>query len=193
VRPFDLQRSGTLFSEGAAALLLEGAGHAAACRTTPLAELRGWATNNNGFHLTAPSARGAGSRLVMRAALDAGGLAPEQVDHINAHGTGTKPNDATESQAILDLFGARGGSIPVTSIKASLGHMMGAAGTVEAIASVLALREGVIPPTIHYETPDPACPVDVVANRPREAKVTCVLSNSAGIGGCNAAVVFTSP
>jgi 3-oxoacyl-(acyl-carrier-protein) synthase len=193
VRPFDLNRAGTLFTEGAAALLLEAADSVGACQSPPLAELRGWATNNNGFHLTAPAPRGAGSCLVMQAALASGGIALGAVDHINAHGTGTKPNDSTESQALLDLFGARGGRIPVTSIKAALGHMMGAAGTVEAIASVLTLRDGVIPPTTHYDTPDPECPVDVVANRSRVAPVSCVLSNSAGIGGCNAAVVFTQP
>jgi len=193
VRPFDLNRSGTLFSEGAAALLLEGGTDAAACRATPLAELRGWATNNNGFHLTAPSPRGRGSRLVMQEALRCGGIDPACVDHINAHGTGTKPNDVTESQALLDLFGARGATIPVTSVKSSIGHMMGAAGTVEAIASVLTLRDGIIPPTTHYETPDPECGVNVVANRPQSGAFSCVLSNSAGIGGCNAAVVFTQP
>lgn len=193
VRPFDLNRSGTLFTEGAAALLLEAADTAGACHSPPLAELRGWATNNNGFHLTAPAPRGAGSRLVMQAALASGGIPLEAVDHINAHGTGTKPNDSTESQALLDLFGVRGGKIPVTSIKATLGHMLGAAGTVEAIASVLTLRDGIIPPTTHFETPDPDCPVNVVANRSQTAAISCVLSNSAGIGGCNAAVVFTQP
>jgi 3-oxoacyl-(acyl-carrier-protein) synthase len=193
VRPFDRNRSGTLFTEGAAALLLEAAATPGACSSPALAELRGWATNNNGFHLTAPAPRGAGSRLVMQEALACGGILPEAVDHINAHGTGTKPNDSTESQAILDLFGARGGKIPVTSIKGALGHMLGAAGTVEAIASVLTLRDGIIPPTTHYETPDPECPVDVVANQSRSAAISCVLSNSAGIGGCNAAVVFTQP
>jgi 3-oxoacyl-[acyl-carrier-protein] synthase II len=192
VRPFDLHRSGTIFTEGAAAMLLESEPACTARGAEPLAELAGWGTNNNGFHITAPAPRGAGSAQAMRQALARAGLAPEAVDHINAHGTGTKPNDSTESQAIADLFGAHAPRIPVTSIKSSLGHMLGAAGTIEAIASVLSLREGVIPPTIHFETPDPECAVDLVANQPRAARLRCVLSNSAGIGGCNAAVVFRS-
>jgi 3-oxoacyl-(acyl-carrier-protein) synthase len=195
LRPFDLNRSGTLFSEGAAALLLSGPDGDRPDRppAAALAELRGWATNNNGFHLTAPSPRGAGSRLVMQAALSCGGVAPQEVDHINAHGTGTKPNDVTESQALLDLLGPRGGEVPLTSIKASVGHMMGAAGTIEAVASVLTLRDGIVPPTLRYETPDPECPVNVVAHRPLQRRVACVLANSAGFGGCNAAVVLTQP
>ncbi len=193
VRPFDLNRAGTLFSEGAAALLLESAPACAARGGEPLAEVRGWATGNNGFHMTAPAPRGAGSAQVMRQALACAGLPPAAVDHINAHGTGTKPNDSTEAQAIADVFGDRAAQIPVTSIKASLGHMLGAAGTVEALVSVLTLRFGVIPPTTHFTTPDPECPVNLVANAPRAARVTCVLSNSAGIGGCNAAVLLTPP
>jgi len=191
VRPFDVNRSGTIFSEGAAAILLESE---SACQTrggTPLAELAGWGTNNNGYHLTAPAPRGAGSSHAMRQALTCAGLTPDQVDHINAHGTGTKPNDSTEAQAIADVFGARAPSIPVTAIKSSLGHMLGAAGAIEAIASILSLRAGLIPPTMHVETLDPECPVDLVVNKPREIELRCVLSNSAGIGGCNAAVIFT--
>ncbi|MFZ4394008.1 MAG: beta-ketoacyl-[acyl-carrier-protein] synthase family protein [Kiritimatiellia bacterium] len=190
VRPFDLNRSGTIFTEGAAALLLESEASCHSRQGTPLVELVGWGTNNNGFHITAPAPRGAGSAQAMRQALARGGLLPEAIDHINAHGTGTKPNDATESQAIADVFGARAPHIPVTSIKSSLGHMLGAAGTIEAIAAVLSLREGVIPPTTHFETPDPECSVDLVANQPRTLKMRHVLSNSAGIGGCNAAVIF---
>ena len=190
VRPFDLNRSGTIFSEGAAALLLCGE---EACDTQgcqPLAELVGWGTNNNGFHMTAPAPRGAGTAQVMRQALARANLPPEAIDHINAHGTGTKANDSTESQAIADVFGARAPHIPVTSIKGSIGHMLGAAGTIEAVASVLSLREGVIPPTPHFVTPDPECAVDLVANQPRQATLQTVLSNSAGIGGGNAAVIF---
>ena len=190
IRPFDLNRSGTLFSEGAAALLLESEPSALVRNTAPLAELVGWGTNNNAFHMTAPAPRGAGSAQAMRQALARASLPPEAIDHINAHGTGTKPNDATESQAISDLFGAHAPRIPVTSIKSSLGHMLGAAGTIEAIASILSLREGIIPPTTNFETPDPECAIDLVANQPRQVKLRRVLSNSAGIGGCNAAVIF---
>jgi len=190
VRPFDLNRSGTIFTEGAAALLLESESSCRRRDGAPLAELAGWGTNNNGFHITAPAPRGAGSAQAIRQALARAGLLPEAIDHINAHGTGTKPNDSTESQAIADVFGAHAPRIPVTSIKSSLGHMLGAAGTVEAIASVLSLREGVIPPTTNFETPDPECAVDLVANQPRRVKLRHVLSNSAGIGGGKAAVIF---
>lgn len=192
VRPFDRTRSGTLFSEGAAALLLERADGCARRGGVPLAALRGWATGNNGFHLTAPPPRAAGSAQVMRQALACAGLPATAVDHINAHGTGTQPNDSTESEAIADVFGARAATIPVTSIKSSLGHMLGAAGAVEAMASILSLQHGIIPPTTNFTTPDPACPVDLVANTPRETALRCVLSNSAGFGGCNAAVIFTA-
>lgn len=190
VRPFDLNRSGTIFSEGAAALMLESGEAAAASGARPLATVLGWGTGNNGFHMTAPAGRGAGTAHVMRQALRSARLPPGAVDHINAHGTGTKPNDSTESQAILDVFGPRGGTIPVTSIKSSIGHLLGAAGTVESVASILSLRDGVIPPTTHFTTPDPECAVDLVANAPRKVALRTVLSNSAGFGGCNAAVIF---
>jgi 3-oxoacyl-(acyl-carrier-protein) synthase len=186
VRPFDVNRSGTLFTEGAAALTLERADLCAA----PLAFLRGWAVGNNGHHMTAPAPRGAGSAAVMRAALARAGIAPGAVDHINAHGTGTKPNDSTETQAIQDLFGARAAAIPVTSVKGLLGHMLGAAGSVELAVSVLSLQRGIIPPTGNLVSQDPECALDVVT-APRTAAPACALSNSAGFGGCNAAVVLT--
>ena len=190
VRPFDAARSGTIFSEGAAALVIERADLCAARGATALAWLRGWASGNNGHHMTAPAPRGAGSTAVMREALVCAGLPPEAVDHINTHGTGTKPNDSTETQAIQDLFGERAATIPVTSVKGLLGHMLGAAGSVELIVSVLSLQQGVIPPTGNLTTPDPECALDVVTS-PRNAAFHCVLSNSAGFGGCNAAAVLT--
>lgn len=190
VRPFDLHRSGTIFSEGAAALLLERLDDAEPPVLPPLAYLTGWATNNNGFHLTAPAPRGAGSAAVMREALRQAGLAPSAIDHINAHGTGTQPNDETETQAIQDVFLSAAPSIPVTSVKGTLGHLLGAAGTVEIVASILSLKHNLIPPTAHYETPDPACDLDVVTS-PRTATLSHVLSNSAGFGGCNAAVILS--
>ena len=190
VRPFDAARSGTLFSEGAAALVIERADLCAARGATALAWLRGWASGNNGHHMTAPAPRGAGSTAVMHEALVCAGLPSEAVDHINTHGTGTKPNDSTETQAIQDLFGERVATIPVTSVKGLLGHMLGAAGSVELIVSVLSLQQGVIPPTGNLTTPDPECALDVVTS-PRNAALHCVLSNSAGFGGCNAAAVLT--
>lgn len=189
VRPFDVNRGGTIFTEGAAAFVLERADLCSARGATPLAVLSGWASGNNGHHMTAPAPRGAGSEYVMRKALERAGLAPDAVDHINVHGTGTKPNDTTETQAIQDLFGTRSASIPVTSVKGLLGHMLGAAGSVELALSVLSLRHGLIPPTGNLLSQDPECPLDVVTS-PRALPLNCVLSNSAGFGGCNAAVVL---
>ncbi len=189
VRPFDVNRGGTIFTEGAAAFVLERADLCSARSAAPLAVLSGWASGNNGHHMTAPAPRGAGSEYVMRKALERAGLAPDAVDHINVHGTGTKPNDTTETQAIQDLFGARAASIPVTSVKGLLGHMLGAAGSVELVLSVLSLQHGLIPPTGNLLSQDPECPLDVVTS-PRALPLNCVLSNSAGFGGCNAAVVL---
>ncbi len=190
VRPFDGSRSGTIFTEGAAALVLERADLCAARGVTALAVLGGWASGNNGHHMTAPAPRGAGSEYVMRTALGRANLTPESVDHINVHGTGTKPNDTTETQAIQDLFGARSAQIPVTSVKGLLGHMLGAAGSVELAVSVLSLQHQLIPPTGNLQVQDPECPLNVVTS-PRSLALNCVLSNSAGFGGCNAAVVLT--
>lgn len=190
VRPFDAKRDGTIFSEGAGVLIIEDLDHALARGATIYAELAGHAENNNAFHMTAPAKEGAGSAAVMRAALADAGLPPTAIDHINAHGTGTGPNDVTETEAIKAVFGAHAGRMPITSIKSMIGHMMGAAGSVEAIASVLSIRDGVVPPTTNYAVPDPACDLDVVTNTKRTVALQTVLSNSAGIGGCNAAVIF---
>ena len=190
VRPFDLNRSGTVFSEGAAALLLERLDATDTPARPPLAYLTGWASGNNGFHLTAPALRGAGSATVMREALTQAGLEAAAIDHINAHGTGTQPNDSTETQAIQDIFQDAAPSIPVTSVKGVLGHLLGAAGTVEIVVSVLSLKHSLIPPTANYETPDPVCALDIVTS-PRSVSLHHVLSNSAGFGGCNAAVVLS--
>ena len=190
VRPFDINRGGTIFTEGAAALVLERRDLCSARGAIPLAILSGWASGNNGHHMTAPAPRGAGSEYVMRKALAHAGIAPDSVDHINVHGTGTKPNDTTETQAIQDLFGARSAAIPVTSVKGLLGHMLGAAGSAELAVSVLSLQHGLIPPTGNVLSQDPECALDVVTS-PRALPLSCVLSNSAGFGGCNAAVVLT--
>jgi len=190
VRPFDVNRAGTIFTEGAAALVIERRDVCVARGAAPLARLDGWATGNNGHHMTAPAPRGAGSTFVMRGALARAGLAPEAVDHVNVHGTGTKPNDTTETQALYDLFGARAATLPVTSVKGLLGHMLGAAGSVELVVSVLSLQHGLIPPTGNLQSQDPECALDVVTS-PRALPLRCVLSNSAGFGGCNAAAVLT--
>jgi 3-oxoacyl-(acyl-carrier-protein) synthase len=190
VRPFDKNRDGTIFSEGAGALVLEELEQARERGAPIYAEVVGYGLNNNAFHMTAPAKEGAGSAAVMRMALQDGGLKPEDIDHINAHGTGTKPNDVTETQAIKTVFGDHARRMPITSIKSTLGHMMGAAGSVEAIASILSIRDGVVPPTTNFKTPDPECDLDYVTNTKRPARLRTVLSNSAGIGGCNAAVIF---
>jgi 3-oxoacyl-[acyl-carrier-protein] synthase II len=190
VRPFDRRRAGTLFSEGAAFLLLEAGPHARARGAPPLARLAGWAVNNNAFHLTHADPEGEATAELMAAALRDAGLQPEDVSHINAHGTGTKLNDKIETRAVRTVFGAAADNIPVTSIKAAVGHGMGAAGTFEAVACVQALRHGLVPPTLHYEEPDPDCDLDVVAGGPREVWLRTALSNSAGIGGCNACLVL---
>jgi 3-oxoacyl-(acyl-carrier-protein) synthase len=193
VRPFDKNRDGTIFSDGAGALIVEEYEHARRRGARIHAELVGYGLNNNAFHMTAPAKEGAGSAAVMRMALADAGLGQEAVDHINAHGTGTKPNDVTETQAIKAVFGAHAARMPVTSIKGVIGHMMGAAGSVEAIASILSMRDGVIPPTTNYRDPDPECDLDYVVNRSRTMALGTVLSNSAGIGGCNAAVILRKP
>jgi len=190
VRPFDKNRDGTIFSEGAGALVIEELEHARQRGATIYAEVAGHAENNNAFHMTAPAKGGAGSALVMLLALADAGLPPEAIEHINAHGTGTVPNDATETEAIKAVFGPHACHIPVTAIKSMTGHMMGAAGAVEAIASILSIRDGVIPPTTNYRDPDPLCDLDTVANVKRAGALNTVLSNSAGIGGCNAAAIF---
>ena len=190
IRPFDKRRAGTIFSEGAGALVVEELEHARARGAKILAEVVGWGTNNNAFHLTAPSKQGAGSAEVMRMALSCSGINADEIDHVNAHGTGTAHNDVTETEAIKSVFGDHAGHMPITAIKSMTGHMMGAAGSVEAIAAIMSIRNGVIPPTINYGEPDPACDLDYVTNAKREASVRTALSNSAGIGGCNAAVIF---
>ena len=184
-----LNRKGTIFSEGAGALVLENLDQARARGATVLALLLGGAVNNNAHHMTAPAKAGAGSAAVMQKALEDAGLPPDAIDHVNMHGTGARPNDVTETAAVKTVFGADT-AIPVTAIKAGTGHMMGAAGAVEAIATVLSLRDGVIPPTLHLETPDPDCDLDAVFHEERAVAMTTALSNSAGIGGCNAAVII---
>ena len=146
--------------------------------------------NNNAFHMTAPDRNGAGTAQVMQMALADANLRPDEIDHINAHATGTKYNDVTETMAIKAVFGPHAYRIPVNGIKSMTGHTMGAAGAMEAIASILSLRDGVIPPTINLETPDPECDLNYVPNVSIKSAIRTVLSNSAGIGGCNAALVF---
>lgn len=190
IRPFDRHRSGTLFGEGAGVLVLESRAHAEARGAQIYAELLGYGVNNNAYHLTAPDKGGEGLVQVMRMALAEAQISPVEIDYVNAHGTGTQYHDAAETQALKAVLGDHAYRIPVSSIKAATAHPMAAAGTLEAIASVLAIRDGMVPPTLHYETPDPVCDLDYVPNVARAATVHCVLSISSGIGGNNAAVIF---
>jgi 3-oxoacyl-[acyl-carrier-protein] synthase II len=189
MRPFDLNRSGTLFSEGAAAMLLEREGVATA---PALGYLAGVATNNNAFHMTAPPKEAEGSRSVMAAALDDAGIAPAEVEHICAHATSTKANDVTEAAAFRNLFGERLAGMTVAAHKSQFGHLMGGAGLAEAIVTLAVVRHGVIPPTVNHVTPDPECPVDCIRGPARSRTVRCAITNSAGIGGNNSSVVITA-
>jgi 3-oxoacyl-[acyl-carrier-protein] synthase II len=190
VRPFDVDRSGTIFSEGAACVLLERGDAAAERGAVPLAEVAGSSANNNAHHLTHADEEGRGTALAIDMALADAAMEPEEVDHINAHGTGTKLNDVIESRAFRLVFGERAAEIPVVSNKGGLGHSMGAASLLELAASAMTLREGLIPPTVDLETIDPECALDVVHGEVRQAAVQVVVNNAAGIGGTNAAVVL---
>ena len=190
LRPFDKNRSGTLFGEGAAMLILETENSLQKRGATPLAEFLGWSVGCNAYHLTAPDKDGAGLAFAMKRALRNAQIAPEKVGYINAHGTGTQYNDLAETQAIKTVFGAHAPNLAVSSIKAATSHTMGAAGALEAIATVLALQNGVLPPTLNLETPDADCDLDYVPNVAREAKIEVAMTNSSGIGGNNASLVL---
>ncbi|HIE52381.1 MAG TPA: beta-ketoacyl-[acyl-carrier-protein] synthase family protein [Armatimonadetes bacterium] len=190
IRPFDRNRSGTLFGEGSGMVVLESWEHAQGRGVPIYAEVLGYAANNNAYHLTAPDRGGEGMRLALRRALADAGLAPEEVDYVNAHATGTPYHDLAETQAIKAVLGPHAYRIPISSLKAATGHVMAAAGALEAIACVLALRDGIVPPTLNYQTPDPECDLEVVPNRAQRWEVNVVLSLSAGLGGNNAALVL---
>jgi 3-oxoacyl-[acyl-carrier-protein] synthase II len=190
-RPFDAERNGFVLSEGGCALILESEEHAAARGARVYAEVAGYGASDDAHHITAPDPKGTGATLAMRWALQDAGESPEAVSYVNAHGTSTPLNDAAETLAIKAALGdevAR--SVPVSSTKSMTGHMLGAAGAVEGAACALAIQRGVVPPTIHYRTPDPDCDLDVVPNEAREMKVTFTLSNSFGFGGQNACVAL---
>jgi beta-ketoacyl-acyl-carrier-protein synthase II len=193
-RPFDADRDGFVISEGAAVLVLEEAEHAKQRGARIYCEVVGYGSGNDAFHMVQPKDQGAGAAKVMRAALrDAArtcGLAPEDIGYINAHGTSTPYNDRFETAAIKDVFGEHAYKLAVSSTKSMTGHMFGAAGAVEALACVKAVETGWLPPTINYETPDPACDLDYVPNKSRRWEPTAAISNSFGLGGHNATVVF---
>ena len=188
--PFDAERSGFVMGEGAGALLLEEYDHALARGAKIYAEVIGYGANCDAYHITAPAPGGAGGAACMALALADAGIAPEAVDYINAHGTSTPMNDSCETQAIHTTFGAHADKLMVSSTKSMTGHLLGAAGAVEAAFTALALYEGFVPPTIGYQVPDPACDLDIVPNQGRKADLHVALSNSLGFGGHNAAVVL---
>ena len=189
-RPFDLHRDGFVMGEGAGILVLERLDLARARGTRIYAELAGYGTTCDAYHITAPMEDGSGAIDCMQIALHDAGLAPEAVQYINAHGTSTQLNDASETLAIKTVFGDHAYRVAVSSTKSMTGHLMGAAGAIEGIFSVLSLRDQMMPPTINYETPDPACDLDYVPNQARAAAIDVVMSNSFGFGGHNATVVF---
>jgi 3-oxoacyl-[acyl-carrier-protein] synthase II len=189
-KPFDANRDGFVVSEGAAALVLESLDHAISRGAPIIAELIGYGSSNDAFHMVAPDEAGAGSARAMQMALRKTGVAPDEVGYINAHGTGTPANDRLETLAIKRVFGEHAHRLAVSSTKSMIGHMQGAAGAIEAMVCALALRDGVIPPTINYTTPDPACDLDYVPNEARRAPLEVALSNSIGLGGHNSCLVL---
>lgn len=188
--PFDAERSGFVMGEGAAILLLEDLDHALARGAKIWAELVGYGATCDAYHMTAPLPDGGGGARAMAQALADGGVAPEQVGYINAHGTSTPLNDSGETTAIKTVFGDHAYHLAVSSTKSMTGHMLGAAGAMEAIFSALALHDGFLPATLHYQTPDPACDLDVVPNVGRAAQIDYALSNSLGFGGHNGSLLL---
>jgi len=189
-RPFDRDRDGFVMGEGSGIMLLEDLEFALERGASILGEIVGYGLTGDAYHMTAPSPDGDGAIRCMQMALSDAGLAPQEVQYINAHGTSTDLNDAAETKAIKAVFGEHAARLAVSSTKSMTGHLLGGAGGVEAVLSVLALLNGMIPPTINYETPDPDCDLDYVPNRARKADLSCALSNSFGFGGTNAVLIF---
>ncbi len=189
-RPFDKNRSGFVMGEGAGLVILESLEHAKARGAHIYAEIVGYGTNSDAYHVTSPAPDGSYQAKCMKLALDDAGLAPRDVDYINAHGTSTHLNDAGETKAIKEIWGDAAKDVSVSSIKSMTGHLLGAAGGVEAIATVLTVEKDIMPPTINYETPDEGLDLDYVPNKAREKKVRAAISNNFGFGGHNACIVF---
>jgi len=189
-QPFDKNRDGLVMGEGAAVMVLERESHAKTRGANILAELAGYGATADAYHVTAPQEQGEGGAAAIRMAVASAGANIEDVDYINAHGTATQLNDLSETRAIKAAFGELAYKIPVSSTKSMTGHMMGATGGLEAIFCVQAVREGILPPTIHYETPDPECDLDYIPNKAREKKVNLAISNAFGFGGHNAVLAI---
>jgi len=189
-RPFDADRDGFVMGEGGSIVLVEALEHAQARGARIYAEVAGYGSTGDAYHITSPRPDGEGAVRAMQLALERAGQGPEDVDYINAHGTSTRLNDKCETAAIKLAFGERAYRIPVSSTKSTTAHLLGAAGSIEAIFCALAIRDGVIPPTVNYETPDPECDLDYVPNHYRRADVRVAMSNSFGFGGHNATLVL---
>ena len=189
-RPFDANRDGFVLSEGAGVIILEELEHALNRGATIYAEIAGYGATGDAFHITAPAPGGEGGARAMRIAIEDAGLTPEDIQYINAHGTSTPYNDKYETAAIKEVFGDYAYKVAVSSTKSMTGHLLGAAGGIEAIFTALSIRDGIIPPTIHIETQDPECDLDYVPNEARKADVKAAISNSLGFGGHNATILF---
>ena len=192
-RPFDADRDGFVMGEGAATLILEEREHALARNAHIYGEVVGYGMSSDGYHVTLPRPGGGGAARAMQHALDDAELAASDVDYINAHGTSTKANDATETAAIKTVFGESAYSTPISSTKSMTGHLLGGAGALESLVCILAIRDGVVPPTINYTTPDPECDLDYVPNEARSVVVNKAMTNSFGFGGHNVSLVFAAP
>ena len=189
-RPFDAGRDGFIMSEGAGVLVLEALDHALARGARIQGEMAGYAATDDASHITLPAPGGRGAASSMSLALADAGMAPADIGYINAHGTSTGPNDKAETAAIKTVFGERAYSTPVSSTKSMTGHLLGAGGGIEAIASILAIENGILPPTINYEVPDPDCDLDYIPNEARRVAIEAAMSNSFGFGGHNATLIF---
>jgi 3-oxoacyl-[acyl-carrier-protein] synthase II len=190
-RPFDLQRDGFVMGEGAAVLVLESLEHAEARNAQILAELSGYGSTNDAYHISAPAENGAGAMRCIRNALIDAGLDRMDIDYINAHGTSTPLNDRSETAAIKAVFNEHAYNIPISSIKSMTGHLLGASGALEALVCIKVLEHQILPPTINYQTPDPNCDLDYVPNAARSSRVEHAMSNSFGFGGHNATIILS--
>jgi 3-oxoacyl-[acyl-carrier-protein] synthase II len=192
-RPWDRERDGFVMGEGAGILVLEELGHAKRRGAKIYAEVIGYGMSSDAFHLTAPSEDGKGAYRSMRNALKRAGLAPDKIDYINAHGTSTPLGDEVELGAVKRVFGGHAYELSMSSTKSAIGHLLGAAGSVEAIFSILAIRDGVVPPTLNLDNPSPSCDIDLVPKQAKQREVRYALSNSFGFGGTNASLIFAGP
>ncbi len=189
-RPFDKERDGFVLAEGAGIVVLEEYESAKRRGAKIYAEVAGYGMSGDAFHLTQPAPDGEGAARCIKMALATAGVKPEEVDYINAHGTSTHFNDLYETMAIKRIFGDHAKKLMVSSTKSMTGHLLGAAGGIEAVFTAMAMDKGVVPPTINYKTPDPECDLDYVPNTARDASIRCALSNSFGFGGTNASLLF---